>query len=105
MTISSVGWQRHALLTPQQMGEADRLTIAGGIPGVELMEKAGRGVADAVSRRGSARPGRRPCGPGEKGGAGLVAAPPPAQRRWPGRGGPLASRPAWRGDAGAARRG
>jgi len=64
MTISQAGWRRHALLTPRQMGEADRLTIAGGISGIVLMEKAGLGVADAVSRRGPPRPLVVLCGPG-----------------------------------------
>ena len=38
MTISESGWQKTALLTPQQMGEADRATIAGGVSGMALME-------------------------------------------------------------------
>ncbi|MGA7973225.1 MAG: bifunctional ADP-dependent NAD(P)H-hydrate dehydratase/NAD(P)H-hydrate epimerase, partial [Pseudolabrys sp.] len=43
------------VLTTAEMGEADRLTIAAGTPGIDLMEKAGRAVADAVARF----PGRR----------------------------------------------
>jgi hypothetical protein len=42
MTISQAGWRRHALLTPRQMSEADRLTIAGGIPGSVLTSRTTR---------------------------------------------------------------
>ncbi|KUL96255.1 hypothetical protein DK26_05150 [Bosea sp. WAO] len=64
-----------ALLSVAEMAAADEAAIASGIAGFTLMERAGRAVADAVSRRG--RPGERVlvlCGPGKNGGDGFVAA-------------------------------
>src|SRR5438477_7649638 len=102
MTISPEHWRKYALLTPQQMAEADRLTIAGGVPGISLMENAGRGVADAVSRRWSPRPVVVLCGPGNNGGDGFVAARLLAERGWAVRVALLGSREALKGDAAAA---
>src|SRR6267378_8390623 len=65
-------------LTAAEMREVDRLTTERyGIPSLQLMEAAGRHVADAVVREFSPRLPRRVavlCGKGNNGGDGLVAA-------------------------------
>jgi hydroxyethylthiazole kinase-like uncharacterized protein yjeF len=62
------------LLTSAEMGEADRLTIAGGTAGITLMEAAGRAVADAACARLQGRPVVVVAGPGNNGGDGFMAA-------------------------------
>jgi ADP-dependent NAD(P)H-hydrate dehydratase / NAD(P)H-hydrate epimerase len=61
------------LLTNAEMVEADRLAIAGGIAGIDLMENAGRAVADRVAER---HPSRVVvvAGAGNNGGDGFIAA-------------------------------
>lgn len=69
------------ILTPAQMGRADRLTIEGGVDGYLLMETAGQAVATAAidlleRKTGSGASGMVCilCGPGNNGGDGFVAA-------------------------------
>lgn len=65
------------VLTPEQMGAADRRAIAAGTPEVVLMARAGSAVAAAVRAELGGTYGRRVtivCGPGNNGGDGHVAA-------------------------------
>jgi hydroxyethylthiazole kinase-like uncharacterized protein yjeF len=69
------------LLSNAEMGQADRLAVAGGVAAAALMENAGRAVADAVAVRQPI--GSRVvifAGPGNNGGDGFVAARVLAQR-------------------------
>src|SRR5438034_9378408 len=69
------------LLTTAEMAEADRRAIASGVAGIDLMENAGRAVADAVAERHPL--GSRivvVAGPGNNGGDGFVAARHLAER-------------------------
>jgi ADP-dependent NAD(P)H-hydrate dehydratase / NAD(P)H-hydrate epimerase len=87
------------LLSCAEMAKADAATIAGGVPGVDLMEAAGRAVADAVTAHHARRPVVVLCGPGNNGGDGFVAARHLQARRWPVTVGLLGERAALKGDA------
>lgn len=72
-------------LSREQVRALDRRAIEGyGVPGVVLMENAGRGCAESLMRR---NPERRPvsilCGPGNNGGDGFVIARHLDNHGWP----------------------
>ncbi|MEP9390374.1 NAD(P)H-hydrate dehydratase [Mesorhizobium sp. KR9-304] len=65
----------HELLTPAEMGEADRLAIeTGPFDGMALMRRAGAAVAAVVLERYPAASADVLCGPGNNGGDGYVVA-------------------------------
>jgi hydroxyethylthiazole kinase-like uncharacterized protein yjeF len=69
------------LLSNAEMAQADRLAVAAGASSIDLMQRAGQAVADAVSARHAV--GSRIivlAGPGNNGGDGFVAARMLAQR-------------------------
>jgi hydroxyethylthiazole kinase-like uncharacterized protein yjeF len=88
-----------ALLTPAEMSRADRAATAAGVAGVELMENAGRAVADTVMARWSPCRVLVACGPGNNGGDGFVAARHLAAAGWAVRVGLLGVREKLTGDA------
>jgi ADP-dependent NAD(P)H-hydrate dehydratase / NAD(P)H-hydrate epimerase len=71
------------LLTPAQMYQADALAIAAGIAEAQLIENAGRAVAEEIARRYGARKTAVLCGPGNNGADGKIAARYLKQWGWP----------------------
>lgn len=71
-----------AILTVAEMAEADRAAVAGGTSVSQLMQRAGRAVANSVETHFQKQPVRVLCGPGDNGGDGYVAARELADRGW-----------------------
>ena len=71
------------LLTPAQMYQADALAIASGNIEAQLIENAGRAVAEEIIRHYGARKTVVLCGPGNNGADGKVAARYLKQWGWP----------------------
>ncbi len=71
-----------AILTVAGMAAADRAAIENGTPGIELMERAGAAVADAVVARFVPKPVTVLVGPGNNGGDGYVVARLLKDRGW-----------------------
>jgi NAD(P)H-hydrate epimerase len=82
-----------------QMMDADRLTVAAGIPGVDLMRNAGAAVLREIIRRWPVCRVCVLCGPGNNGGDGFVVASGLADAGWPVRVALLGSRSGLTGDA------
>ena len=73
----------HDILTVAEMTAADQRTIASGVAGFTLMQRAGSAVAQAIMARWSARETLVLCGPGNNGGDGFVVASAPVAAGWP----------------------
>jgi NAD(P)H-hydrate epimerase len=91
-----------ALLTPEEMGAADRASTAAGSPVGTLMEAAGAAVAVAIGGRWVMRPVTVLCGPGNNGGDGFVTARHLAAAGWPVKVALLGARESLKGPAGEA---
>ena len=87
------------ILSVAQMYQADRLAMAGGISGDNLMEAAGWAVAREIRRRWRCRRLTILCGPGNNGGDGFVVARLLDRMGWPVRLGLLGDVSALTGDA------
>ena len=70
------------LLTSTAAARIDRAQIEAGTPGIELMERAGRGITREITRRYRQGPTLVLCGPGNNGGDGYVVARRLAAAGW-----------------------
>jgi len=66
--------QSHAILTADEMRQAEQVAIAAGVSEYTLMERAGAATAEIIWRAGGKRDLLVLCGPGNNGGDGFVIA-------------------------------
>lgn len=71
------------ILTVAEMYAADSHAMENGVSGIELMENAGRGLADAILRQFLHQRVHVLCGPGNNGGDGFVVARMLQDAGWP----------------------
>lgn len=71
------------ILTTEAIRDAEQAAIDGGTPVETLMDRAGRGLAEAIALFTGPRPTLVLCGPGNNGGDGYVAAHYLAERGFP----------------------
>ncbi len=88
-----------AILSVAEMYRADKAAAEHGVPGVALMENAGRAIAETVRARHQPCPAVVLCGPGNNGGDGFVAARYLAAAGWSVRLALLGARDRLSGDA------
>lgn len=74
---------KHALLSPTQMYQADKLTISAGFAGINLMKNAGAAIANAIIEKLPQQNVLVICGVGNNGGDGFVLAALLKQAGWP----------------------
>ncbi|WP_366553438.1 NAD(P)H-hydrate dehydratase [Aquibaculum sediminis] len=100
---TGIGLDDLAVLPVEACYRADEAAAAAGVPGVRLMENAGRAVFDALREAWPLGRLRGDvvvlCGPGNNGGDGFVVARLLAEAGWPVRLGLLGAREALKGDA------
>lgn len=71
------------ILSVDDHRSADAFAINRGVPGIALMEAAGRALAETIAARWAPRPVLVLCGPGNNGGDGFVAARHLDDSDWP----------------------
>src|SRR5437868_1519578 len=87
------------ILTAAEMRKAENAAIAGGVPGIYLMNSAGAGTANSITEAFTPCPVLVLCGPGNNGGDGFIVAQCLKKAGWPVRVACLVRRNALKNDA------